>query len=519
MKNKNTKIYVLLFLIIALGFFLRIYNIEHAPPGVYPDEAVNGEDALTANDSGHYQWFYPANQGREGLFINLQAMSLKYLGTNVLALKLPSIIIGTLTILGIFLLASELFSARVGLLSAFLTSVGFWHLNFSRIGFRAIMLPFILSFAFYFLWKGLRTKKWTAFAAGGFVFGLGLHTYIAFRIAPAILVITLISLVISRPNFLKEYWKKILIFIVFTSISAAPMLWTLYIAHPEYAESRSGSISIFSPQVNQGNLAGTFLKSFGLSLAKYNFVGDMNWRHNYPPYPVLDLLTGTAFLFGLIYSVLTALQFFRRRLLEKIGNPQMDVFVFLLAWFFIMLAPEFLTAEGNPHALRAIGTIPVVFIFSGLAFDWILDKNQKNGWLLKKVYFFLIVAMLFSIGLFNSLKYHIFWAGKIDTARSFEKVLMDVSGFIQTLPPQTEKFIITGSMQRVPIKVFNWQMPNLHFFYPGQVAGINPKSPKNFVIILTERNDEAVAELQRKFPALTLSETRDPLGVSYYIFK
>ena len=51
---KNKK-YFLLFLVVALAFFLRIYNIDNAPPGIYPDEAVNGEDALCANETGNYE--------------------------------------------------------------------------------------------------------------------------------------------------------------------------------------------------------------------------------------------------------------------------------------------------------------------------------------------------------------------------------------------------------------------------------------------------------------------------------
>ena len=149
---KKIKIHILLALIISFGFFLRIYNIENAPPGIYPDEAVNGEDALRANATGDYRWFYPANQGREGLFMNLIAFSFKFFGASIFTLKLPNIIFGTLTILGIYLLAKELFkSERIGLISAFLTAVSFWAINFSRIAFRANMLPTILVFSFYFL--------------------------------------------------------------------------------------------------------------------------------------------------------------------------------------------------------------------------------------------------------------------------------------------------------------------------------------------------------------------------------
>src|SRR3990172_1600358 len=123
MENKKIKVFVLIFLIVALGFFLRIYNIDNTPPGVYPDEAVNGIDALRANASGDYQWFYPDNQGREGLMMNLIAILFKFFGVSVLTLKLPAIIFGTLAILGTYLLGKELFNTRIGLMSSFLAAV------------------------------------------------------------------------------------------------------------------------------------------------------------------------------------------------------------------------------------------------------------------------------------------------------------------------------------------------------------------------------------------------------------
>ncbi|MDZ4385210.1 MAG: hypothetical protein U0944_02205, partial [Candidatus Moranbacteria bacterium] len=96
-KNKKKLAYILLFLILALGLFLRTYHIDTAPPGIYPDEAVNGQDAIRALETGEFQWFYPANQGREGLFMNLIAFCFKFFGISILTLKLPAIIFGTLT--------------------------------------------------------------------------------------------------------------------------------------------------------------------------------------------------------------------------------------------------------------------------------------------------------------------------------------------------------------------------------------------------------------------------------------
>jgi 4-amino-4-deoxy-L-arabinose transferase-like glycosyltransferase len=348
-KNKKWLVYVLLFLILSLGLFLRVYNIENTPPGVYPDEAVNGEDAIRANTTGNYQWFYPANQGREGLFMNLIAFCFKFFGASIFTLKFPAILFSTLTILGTYLLTKELFKKeQTALISAFLVAVSFWSINFGRISFRANMLPFILAFTFYFLFRALRTRKKIDFAISGLFFGLGMHTYIAWRISPLILFILLISFILSRESFLKHYWKGILIFFFSSLIIASPMLYT-FKAHPEYFESRSDSISIFSPKVNNGNLIQTFSRSLSLSLIKYNFWGDQNWRHNYPPYPVLDPLTGIAFLFGIIFSLIRLFQKFYQRIRRGIRDQEMDSYALLILWFFIMLAPEFLTGEGLPH--------------------------------------------------------------------------------------------------------------------------------------------------------------------------
>ncbi|MCX6761408.1 MAG: glycosyltransferase family 39 protein [Candidatus Moranbacteria bacterium] len=520
-KNKNW-IYVLLFAIVALGFFLRFVNIDHAPPGVYPDEAVNGIDAVTANNTGNYQLFYTANNGREGLFMNLVAICFKLFGISVMSLRLPAILCGTLVILGTYLLTKELFTGyfsdtrkeRLAIIAGYLVAVSYWAINFSRISFRANMLPLVLVFSFYFLFKGLRTKKWWDFALGGLVFGLGLHTYIAFRIAPAILIVMLVSFVLSREHFLKEYWKQILIFIAFTAIAAAPMLYTFYI-HPDYLISRTASISVFSPEVNGGHLIPTFLRSLSLSLVKYNFWGDQNWRHNYPPYPILDVISGIAFLFGFIYSLIRLVHLFTMRVFKKERNVKMDLYVFLASWFFIMLSPEFLTNEGLPHALRSIGTLPVVFIFSAITIDYLIEHTKRYSWLFRSISLFLVILLLLFVGLFNSIKYHIFWASKPEVASSFENVLMDVSDYLKTLPAQKEKFVVAESMQRIPIMLFNENLPNLEFVYSGQIEYVTPKT-NNFIIILTDKNDDVINYLENKFPNLELKETKDSFGLSYY---
>ena len=66
--------------IIVLAIFLRFWDFKSIPPGLYPDEAMNGNNATEAIAYRHFKVFYPDNNGREGLFINLQAVSISIFG-------------------------------------------------------------------------------------------------------------------------------------------------------------------------------------------------------------------------------------------------------------------------------------------------------------------------------------------------------------------------------------------------------------------------------------------------------
>ncbi len=509
---------IFLLIILALALVVRIYNIENVPSGVYPDEAVNGMDALHASQTGDYRWFYTDNNGREGLFINLIALSYRLFGVTILGLKFPSIIFGFLTVWGTYLLTKELFrSRRAAFLTAIFVAFSFWSINFSRIAFRAIMLPPILTFSFYFLFKGIRnnhhTIKTTAqqyflFALAGFIFGIGLHTYIAWRIAPGILIILFFALWITKKHFLRDYWLKGLVFIIFMFISMAPLLLT-FNQHPEYLTSRSGEISIFSPEMNHGHLIKTALKSLSLSLVKYTFWGDQNWRHNYPPYPILNPILGITFLIGLIYLITKWFHLLFLRFKHKIRDRKFYVYSFLLAWFFAMLSPEFLTAEGLPHALRSIGTLPVVYIIATIPFLWILGKYDQTKFkpLLRLSVSSLLIFTVVIIVISNIIKYHYFWANNSKQAQAFEADLIDASDYLQDLPKNKKKIVVAGNMQIVPIKLFNYSLPHTYRVHQDNLDSLtkilpNNEYAKNYVFILTDKQRWVADKLVSMYPEL-----------------
>src|SRR3989344_7847114 len=176
-----------LVIIFGLAVFFRFWDLGSAPPGLWSDEAMNGTNAIQALEGGQWKFYYPENFGREALFINIQALFVKALGHEPWVLRFPSAIFGILTVLGVYLLTKEIFRdlpkkeigfrlsspEKLALFSAFLMATSFWHINFSRIGFRAIMAPLLLTWVIYLLLISFHKGKLLIPILAGFIYGLG----------------------------------------------------------------------------------------------------------------------------------------------------------------------------------------------------------------------------------------------------------------------------------------------------------------------------------------------------------
>lgn len=434
---KKHRTIVLLLLILALASFFRFYQLEAVPPGLYPDEAINGNDALKTLETGQFKVFYPENNGREGLFIWLIAFSFQLFGPAIWSLRLVSAIFGLLTVWGLYLLTKELLNKKVALLSSFFLAISFWHINFSRIGFRAILVPFLICFSFYFLLRAFRKNNLWNYIWAGIFFGLGFYTYIAFRVAVLILGIVILLKMIdywrkNKPEkinwswlwhkvYLKDGWWKVDIFFVAIIIIALP-IGLHFFNHPQDFLGRAGGVSILATEQPLKELTLSTIKTLGM----FNFFGDGNWRHNLAGSPMLAWSVGLLFILGLILTIKNLFK-------EK------SISIFLISWFLIMLLPAVLTFEGIPHALRTIGVIPVVYILAALGLVWLINKLSKIN---KKIAVLLLIIFLLQPAIANFNKYFFKWAQNSHTAGAFRQDLVDLTNYLSNLPAETQKYII-----------------------------------------------------------------------------
>lgn len=541
------KILLLLLFIVALGAFFRFYVINEVPLGLYPDEAMNGNNALEAIATGEVKAFYPENNGREGLFINIQAISVWIFGATPWALRIVSSLFGTLTILGVYLAGKELFFRRkklknhaasyIGLLSAFFLATSYWHLNFSRIGFRAIMLPFFASFGIYFLLKGLRKQSIGNIVAAGICIGLGLQTYLAFRFMPFVLLAPL--------GWYLFRWMRgkiasdgtlcipcaMVLFLLITIVAASPLI-LYFIQNPHDFIGRSGQVSVFSSP----SPFKEFAKSNALTLGMFFIKGDCNWRHNYACQPELHPIVSFFFLTGLALAIRDAI---------KMRKESMASYT-LLAWFAFMTLPATLTNEGLPHALRSIGLIPPVMIFAGRGahaalaqiFRWL--EIQKAHWpartrqigRVKREILVLFLLALLSLSWTTYRNYFIRWAERPLTYSAFSTDLLHVGEYLQALPADTQKYVIVNlsgtEVRGIPMPAQTvmfltdsfgeeqQRKKNIRYLLPQEIDSIAAAPEKKVVIVFLSPDRALVGKMQKKFPALNAKTPSDFIVLQNY---
>src|SRR3954468_10871673 len=427
---------LLLFCVLAVAAGVRFAALGSIPHGVWLDEALKGIEGIESVRTGHFQIFYPANNGREGLWIAVIGYSESIFGVNQFGLRFASALVGTLTVLFVFLLAREFFSDRVALLAAWFTATGFWHVLFSRLAFRGILVPLLLTASLYFLVRSEkaaddpaahRRTAWLFATVGGILFGLGFHSYIAFRVTPLLVVLIFLFEVMRRRklNLPLAPWLKIFSAWLLIAVVVALPIGIYFLHHPQDFEGRAKEVSIFADKHPERVEVKVLLRTLGM----FNFHGDKNWRHNYGGRPELLAPVGIFFLVGIWIAAVRA---------RRTGWRAREEWL-LLAWFAVLLIPELLSAEGTPHALRAIGVIPPVYILAAIGGDFLWSLVQN-----KRVLSAAMLLFVVAIGGYDAWKYFHDYArhGALAGNQSFNQLQASEGALLNSLPPTTPRIVI-----------------------------------------------------------------------------
>ncbi|MDZ4672162.1 MAG: hypothetical protein SH821_14940, partial [Phototrophicales bacterium] len=112
--NKTTALWVITGLLL-LGAFARLVAFGDAPAGLQHDELYDALDGVGIVERSDFALYYPDNQGREGGYMWLNAVSALLLGRNTLMVRYASFALDMLMLALLYRVGVAMFNRRVAL--------------------------------------------------------------------------------------------------------------------------------------------------------------------------------------------------------------------------------------------------------------------------------------------------------------------------------------------------------------------------------------------------------------------
>ncbi|MDH4207617.1 MAG: hypothetical protein OEV76_01950, partial [Anaerolineae bacterium] len=172
-------------------------------------------------------------------------------------------------------------------------------------------------------------------------------------------------------------------------------------------------------------LAGNAARQLGL----FGLLADPNTRHNPAGRPAFDLITLAFFLVGLLIG------------LRRWRNLP---YLFCLVWFLIMQIPAILTYPELPHSLRAIGALPIAYIFPALGFEasWQWLQARVTGPRLRSTFAAILSLCLVASAWLSFRDYFTPSVEEIDLVKAFDPRFVEIARTMEELDEPNAVWLI-----------------------------------------------------------------------------
>ncbi|MDP6769209.1 MAG: glycosyltransferase family 39 protein [Anaerolineales bacterium] len=345
--------------IVIVSAPLRLYQLNTHPPGLFGDEAADGLDALSII-SGNRPLFLTENNGREPLHAYLVALSLDALGRTPVAVRLPSALASTLTVLTIFLATRAIIGTRIALIASIISGFTVWPIMLGRLATRPALLPFFLSITLWLVIEAYKRKNNKLWILAGLILGISVYTYTPIRLLIIFPILCLSAL------FIGQIRKRIILgttyfYLSFMIIVSPFVIYT--VNNQEQVLGRTAGVSVIDINNQPSEILNTAASQATAVFQMFSVPGkgDWNLRHNIPNRPVFDPIMTCVLLIGIAIAP------------RKLGKNK---FALILVYSIIALLPTILSEEA-PHFGRASGILPILYIFPALGVSWIYKQLNK----------------------------------------------------------------------------------------------------------------------------------------------
>jgi hypothetical protein len=361
-------------LIMAAAAWFQFHDLAGVPSNPISDHAEEMLDMRDLLEGRHGVYFW-RNLGNGPLHFYWAAFLVRGIGLplNYLTLKTATAIFGLLVAPALFLLGRELGGVWLGVAAAGFGAWSQWSVALARQGVEFIYpIPLTALVLWALLRYQRRGDRGSALAAGAAI-GIGLHTYLSFRIVPLLVALSLGAALFDRRRQGRR-WRTVGDGLLVAATSAILFLPVLKFAF--FGENRAFFWSRIATRATAAErpLAvdpwHVFAGNLWNMAKAFHWKGSSTWTVLSAGEPFLDVVAGGLLFAGLILAVRLALG----------GSWRWTT---LLPALFLLTLPTTLAIaypDENPSLNRAGPALPVVFLLVGLAF-----AHLWNGFLRERI--------------------------------------------------------------------------------------------------------------------------------------
>jgi 4-amino-4-deoxy-L-arabinose transferase-like glycosyltransferase len=510
-RSLTLKMVLLPLFLFLLALLVRGIYVIQIPIVLTGDEGSAGLSAVeflkgNTNNIFRVGWFsFPA------LYFYIQSIPISLLGQTILAVRILSIIAGSLTVVGVYFVGCAMFGERTGLFSALFLASFHFHIHFSRIGLNNIWDSMWFVVVLGLLWAGYHYENRRLFILSGLALGFSQYFYISSRVLFFLLPTWLLVVGVVNPARLRRYLPSLLLMAAAALVTVLPLA-LYYFGNPDefMAPMRRASV-LGSWLINETTITGKsqfhiLVDQLWTSLQAYAHQPLRAWYT--PGVPLLRPLPAALFFLGVILLVL------------KIRDNRTT----LLGMWLIVLTIMVALSESTPAAQRYVAVSPAVAILVGYGLAGSVDRLGKlwsRGMYLLNL---IAVGIIIFIGLDDLRYYFLDYTPRSDFGGENTLVAHQLAEYLITQPDDLEVFFFGGT------RMGYYSIPSLPFLAP-HVKGIDinhpwssPENPKPtsqnvLFVFLPDKHDE-LENIQSSYPGGLLMEVVKEDGKTlYWLYK
>ena len=499
--------------LIVLAYLVRGFNPGDYPLGFYGNEAsagIMGQDILAGKFNNPFTMGWASFPG---LYFFIPAGSIAIFGSTLAALRIPSILAGSLAVGATYLTAHAMYGKRVGLLTALLL-IGFpIHINFSRIGLSNVWDGMFYIAVIGAAWYAWERENQNAFLLAGLGLGISQYFYVTSHtlliLIPAWLV--LVSL-LDRERF-KRLLPGIVLMVLAALVVVLPLAW-YYIRYPSQFLAPAVRVNAYDelldPALRSDSLLlwKTILGKIWLGAQSFTYLQNTTeWFPSGTPFfrtPLAEF-----FLVGLVFLV-----FNLRESRNMLIGMCLVLFIFIGGFSLYPPPPQ-----------RYVAVIPVCLMVIAFGVNKLAGILERTWPKKTPIFTTLILLLCAALSFKNAFSYYFDYIpiSRYFVAESNDNVAQHLGEFLLTQPDDTQ--VVFFGLPRMGY----YSIPSPQYLVP-KIVGLdmlepwgsqqNPKPDSNhLVFVFLPEYSAEIPLVQADYPGGKLSkETTYGNKIIYYYY-